>query len=221
MYLATGVLRARASGHVALLGDSIFDNASYVPGEPSVLEQLQTVLPRGWDATLLAVDGASAADVHDQLERLAGKETHLFLSAGGNDALNASNILAAPVRTVAEAQELIAQIQTRFRRDYEALAQAIVRLAHPAIFCTVYDAVPGLGAPARVALTAFNDVILRTAFRHRGPVIDLRLVCAEDADYSSLSPIEPSSVGGAKIARVIAEIATRHDFTSGQSVIYP
>lgn len=221
MYLATRVLKARAGGHVALLGDSIFDNASYVPGEPSVVEQLQAVLPPGWGATLLAVDGASAADVHEQLERLAGKETHLFISAGGNDALNASYILTAAVRTVAEAQELIAQTQTRFRRDYEALAEAIVRLAHPAVFCTVYDAIPGLGAAARVALTAFNDVILGTAFRHRAPVIDLRLVCAEDVDYSSVSPIEPSSVGGAKIATIIAEIATSHDFKNRQSVIYP
>ena len=28
--------------HVVLLGDSIFDNASYVPGKPPVIEQLRT-----------------------------------------------------------------------------------------------------------------------------------------------------------------------------------
>ena len=35
-------------GHVILLGDSIFDNARYVPGGPSVIEQLRRALPDGW-----------------------------------------------------------------------------------------------------------------------------------------------------------------------------
>ena len=33
--------------HVVLLGDSIFDNASYVPGRPAVIDQMRTSLPRG------------------------------------------------------------------------------------------------------------------------------------------------------------------------------
>ncbi len=37
--------------HVVLLGDSNFDNARYVPGEPAVVEQLRRSLPRGWHAT--------------------------------------------------------------------------------------------------------------------------------------------------------------------------
>ena len=42
-------------GHVVLLGDSIFDNALYVPGGPAVIDQLRRELPAGWSATLLAV----------------------------------------------------------------------------------------------------------------------------------------------------------------------
>ena len=91
----------------------------------------------------------------------------------------------------------------------------------PAVFCTVYDAIPSLTASAAVALTAFNDVILRTAFLLHAPVIDLRRVCDEESDYSSVSEIEPSSLGGAKIARVVAEVAMRHDFSVRRSVIYP
>ena len=48
----------------------------------------------------------------------------------------------------------------------------------------------------------FNDVILRVAFEHHLPVIDLRLVCNEPADYAN--PIEPSGRGGRKIALAIA-----------------
>jgi hypothetical protein len=41
--------------HVVLLGDSIFDNARYVPGRPAVIEQVRQALPRHWQATLLAI----------------------------------------------------------------------------------------------------------------------------------------------------------------------
>jgi hypothetical protein len=51
-------------------------------------------------------------------------------------------------------------------------------------------------------------------------VIDLRIVCNQPADYSHVSPIEPSAVGGAKIARMIAEVVTTHDFERRRSVIY-
>src|SRR4051812_30929997 len=57
-------------GHVILLGDSIFDNASYVPGRPPVVEQVGRSLPPGWQASLLAVDGHVVSDVSHQLTRL-------------------------------------------------------------------------------------------------------------------------------------------------------
>src|SRR4051794_31908129 len=79
--------------HVALLGDSIFDNAAYVRGGPDVLSQLRAVLPSGARASLLAVDGAVIAGVARQLERLPRDVTHLVVSAGGNDALGHSDLL--------------------------------------------------------------------------------------------------------------------------------
>jgi hypothetical protein len=54
-------------GHVVLLGDSIFDNAAYVPERPAVIEQLRHALPKAWKATLLAIDGHVAVDVEGQL----------------------------------------------------------------------------------------------------------------------------------------------------------
>lgn len=39
----------------------------------------------------------------------------------------------------------------------------------------------------------------RTAIAHRLPVINLRAICTYPEDYAN--PVEPSSVGGAKIAR--------------------
>src|SRR5437763_7003051 len=88
------LLRGFAMSHVVLLGDSIFDNAAYVPGRPPVVEQLRRALPAGWRATLLAVDGHTTADVAGQLARLPADATHLVVSVGGNDALGASAVLA-------------------------------------------------------------------------------------------------------------------------------
>lgn len=34
--------------HLALLGDSIFDNAAYVAGAPTVIDQVNAKLPPGW-----------------------------------------------------------------------------------------------------------------------------------------------------------------------------
>jgi hypothetical protein len=51
---------------------------------------------------------------------------------------------------------------------------------------------------AATALTLLNDKITRQAFARGLTLIDLRLICDEDADFAN--PIEPSARGGAKIA---------------------
>jgi hypothetical protein len=67
---------------------------------------------------------------------------------------------------------------------------------------------------ASVALSPFNDAIIRIGVEHGLIIIDLRLVCNEPADYAN--PIEPSSVGGAKIADAIIR-AVRDDGTGSRS----
>ena len=206
--------------HVVLLGDSIFDNARYVPDRPPVVDQLRQSLPRGWRASLLAVDGHVTEDVANQLKNLPTDATHLVVSAGGNDALGESSILSEAVCTVGEALSLMHDVRLRFRHSYRTMLQALATVGKPTAVCTVYDSIPGLGPAEQTALGGFNEVILREAFLAGLPVIDLRLVCDRPSDYSHLSPIEPSVVGGAKIARVIAEIATTHDFGHRRSIIY-
>jgi hypothetical protein len=207
-------------GHVILLGDSIFDNASYVPDRPAVIEQLRKRLPPGWQATLLAVDGHTTEEVPGQLARLPINATHLVVSAGGNDALGESGILNEVACTVGEALGLLGTARARFRASYRAMLAALVATGKPVAVCTVYDAVPGLGDEERTALASFNEVILREAPAAGLPIIDLRLICDQPADYSHVSPIEPSSIGGAKITRVIAEVLAAHDFSQRRRGIY-
>ncbi|HEX8308802.1 MAG TPA: GDSL-type esterase/lipase family protein [Allosphingosinicella sp.] len=191
-------------GRVLLLGDSIFDNAAYVRGGPDVVRQLRSKLPAGWDATLLAVDGAVTREVEAQLAGLPQDSTHLVVSVGGNDALGASFLLGRPVATVAEALSVLETAQGRFASDYSEMAKAVLSAGIPVAFCTIYDTPPS--APdhriVRTALALFNDVITRTAFANGAGLIDLRLICGRDEDYAN--PIEPSVRGGDKIASAIA-----------------
>ena len=69
---------------IALLGDSIFDNAPYTGGGPAVIDHLRGTLPADWAADLLAIDGSISTDVPRQLNSLTGLHTHLVLSVGGN-----------------------------------------------------------------------------------------------------------------------------------------
>jgi hypothetical protein len=191
--------------HVVLLGDSIFDNASYTRGEPDVVTHLRSVLPPGARATLCAVDGATTAGLANQVKRVPRDATHLVVAIGGNDALGNADLLDWPVSSTAEALSLFADRVDAFDASYRAALAPVVALNRPTIVCTIYNGnlEPPRARPARVALTLFNDVIVRFGFEHHMPVIDLRLICCDATDYAN--PIEPSGRGGLKIARAIAE----------------
>jgi hypothetical protein len=206
--------------HVVLLGDSIFDNATYVPDGLSVIEHVRRALPAGAEATLLAVDGNVTVDVPRQLARLPATATHLFVSIGGNDALAASGKLYERTNNVAHGLEVLCEIGRSFRRHYHSMLEAVLAVGKPTTLCTIYDAIPALGRSEKTALSVFNDIITREVFTAGLPLIDLRLVCADERDYSSRSPIEPSEIGGAKIAARIAAVALDHDFLAAQSHVY-
>lgn len=195
--------------HVVLLGDSIFDNATYVPGGPSVIEHLRHALPKNWRATLLARDGAITADVVGQLKHLPSDVSHLVVSAGGNNALDYSSlILNEPAGSFLEVLARLAEVRDEFQREYRGMLREVLLRDLPVVVCTVYDAIPGLSSAEKAGLALFNEVILREAFRAAVGVLDLRLLCADPADYATTSPIEPSVVGGGKIARVLARVVT-------------
>jgi hypothetical protein len=193
--------------HVVLLGDSIFDNAAYVPGEPAVVEQLRGHLPPAWSATLLAVDGARVLDVSAQVARLPRDASHLVLSAGGNDALSFLPLLDQEAASVAEVLDELADMAEWFAGVYDRLLAELLDLRLPLAVCTIYNGALGdlpLQRRARTALAHFNDVILSNAARHDLPVVELRALCTEAEDYAN--PIEPSAVGGDKIARAITAL---------------
>ena len=134
----------------------------------------------------------------------------MVLSVGGNDALGSSDFLSAPARSAAEALSGLADIGDEFERGYLAMLADVLAHELPTAICTIYyprfpDA--ALQKVAVAGLTMFNDCIVRAAFAHSLPLLDLRLICTEEEDYAN--PIEPSTQGGEKIARVIAEYVER------------
>lgn len=207
---------------VVLLGDSIFDNQSYVqPGEPDVVQQLRARLPEGWQATLLAVDGSVTADIPRQLSRMPSDATHLVLSVGGNDALGRLDVLTSPATSVAQALARLAAIQDQFETSYRRMLDAVLALGLPTAVCTIYNgAFPDHAYQRIVTLGAamWDDAILRVAAERGLPILDLRLICADPADYAN--PIEPSAIGGARIAAAIAHLLATHDFTHPRAQLY-
>ncbi|WBS04097.1 SGNH/GDSL hydrolase family protein [Pseudoduganella sp. SL102] len=195
--------------HIFLLGDSIFDNVSYVSPGCEVQAQLQALLGEGHRVILLARDGDVLEDMRTKVSRLVGmpaESTHVVVSCGGNNVLGLIGHMQSSVKSVLEATEMLASWQADFRIEYQRMLGQVLALGLPVAISTIYDGVPGLSSGLRTALAVFNDVILREAAERGLPLLDLRLVCNDPGDYSPVSPIEPSQQGGRKIAAAIAEL---------------
>jgi hypothetical protein len=211
---------ASTTSHIVLLGDSIFDNGAYTSGQPDVLTHLRRLLPHTWEATLCAIDGATTSGLRPQLACVPSGASHLFVSIGGNDALQNIDLLSLPVTSTGDALQIFARRLEAFERAYRSAIEAVAALKRRTILCTIYNGAleEPRAVPARVALSLFNDAILRTALDFHLDALDLRSVCTDPADYAN--PIEPSGRGGLKIARAIARVAGALDQLAGPSRLW-
>jgi len=195
------------SSHIALIGDSSFDNGQYTRGQPDVAGHLRSIAQRPWRVTNLALDGSTVAEVESRLPQLSADVSHVAVSVGGNDVLRHWGVLRAPAVTNADALLEWSRPLTEFESTYRQLIDRLaVYRAHMTV-CTIYNGqIESVrGDAARLALRMFNDVVLRVAFERGLAVVDLRLICRDPADYAT--PIEPSGQGGYKIAAAIARAA--------------
>ena len=187
---------ARAEGsaamkNVVLLGDSIFDNKSYVGAGPDV------VTSSGRPAVRLDRDARCARRLdhrrhQSQLNAMPQDATHLVVSVGGNNALGEKAMIEESARSVAEVLDKLAKIKAEFAKSYGAMLDGVLARKLPAAVCTIYEARyqdPTTREIAGAGLTVFNDVIMREAFARGMPVIDLRLVFDEDATTPTTSSL--------------------------------
>jgi hypothetical protein len=218
------------SKHIVLLGDSIFDNASYVRGEnkKDVISHVQSKIKDSnldMKSTLLAVDGNVIHRVQgSQLARIPSDATHLFVSIGGNNALQAMSLLSQKVGSVGEGFLMASKmLGERFEQEYSSMLDAIQQAAPNAhvTVCFIYN--PRFDdfrqqAMSKVGISALNDIILQQAVARKIPIIDLRAMFNEREDYAN--SIEPSHQGGEKISRAIMDIVQNHDFSKPRTTIY-
>ena len=207
--------------HIVLLGDSIFDNKAYVGGDPDVAAHLRAMIPPDWTATLKAVDGSLVENVGSQLASSPEDVTHFAISTGGNNAIRNADVLNLPINSSAELFSVLSNRVGEFEIQYRKMLETVLSRNLPIVVCTIYNpnfAEPALQKIATMALSAFNDVIIRQAIMAGIPFLDLRLVCSEKTDYAN--EIEPSSAGGRKIAAKILEAVENHDFSNKRASVY-
>jgi len=224
--------------HIILAGDSVFANRSYVKeGEPDVRDQLADLLDDGDKVTLIAVDGDMNNDVSKQLDNIPNDATHLFISIGGNDALIHIDSFSESVSTIGEALDSLNERVQEFERDYIKMLNNVSKYSLKTTLCTIYNPcfehssldriiymlpensdLKKLQQRSTTALPIFNNIIFQEAFNFGIPVMDLILMFNDKADYAN--PIEPSAIGGMKMAKIIKEISANHDFSMKDSVVY-
>lgn len=209
------------SGHLALLGDSVFDNRRYVLPGATVLDCLQKAMPASWQLSLCARDGDTTQDVAIQIRNLPTTATHIVVSCGGNDALAEGGYLQRVAPTGSELMVDLAEIQERFARSYRRMSDDLQATGKKIVLCTIYDPRfedSNQQKACATALAVFNDVITREAGRRGWPLVDLRVLFSDRADYANA--IEPSQAGGQKLAQTISRVIRVGDFSSGTAAIY-
>jgi lysophospholipase L1-like esterase len=210
-----------AKKRIVLIGDSIIDNGAYVrPGEPDVAKQLQALLVQN-TVVKRALDGAVCIDVlNSQISDLE-PDDRIILSVGGNDALRHIDLLEAEIATTAK--DLLVRLWTireEFRRTYASLLDRLKQ--RPVLVLTVYNPCfdgHGMGVTyqqaAESAVAIFDDVIQQEAHRRSFDILELRTLFSEQTDYAN--PIEPSAIGGAKLAKAFSAWVER----AGRSLFNP
>lgn len=194
--------------HICLMGDSIFDNDEYIPGEPGVIEQMRRSIPKTWSAVKVAVDGDCIEDIPDQLVKVPSHITDIVVSIGGNNLMKFRHLLGQ-VSEGANLEDAIAAPLADFEIAYGWMLDTVSERGPDMSVCTIYTAIPfpepEMRQHAPSAIDAFNAVILRLAKDRDVPVIRLDVACADKGDFSEMSPIEPSSKGGQKIVDAILD----------------
>ncbi len=198
---------------ITLLGDSIIDNKSYVQhGEFSVLEHLENQSDLQFQQ--IAYDGHTTENVlKGQINSPSiQSSSHLVLSAGGNDLLyNIPFLYEGPIENINGAVAGVQQyIFNPLQQRYETIVEKLSSHRANLLLCTVYEGDLGRTDEYRDVLdssktmvSTFNDTVYKTASMYNADVLELRHIFTSPEDYAN--PIEPSHIGGEKLAQAITD----------------
>ena len=181
-----------------------------------------------------AVDGHTMRDLLDTQLSDEGLDeaTHIVMSIGGNDLLQKISFLQMTSK-LSEVMDKDARIgkwgvrelnpsrnkvfeETYFeiikpmQQEYESIVANLSNYRAKLLLCTVYegdlvdsDEFSDVLYSSKTMLSIFNDLVYRTAQKYNGDVLELRDIFISSEDYAN--PIEPSHIGGEKLAKSIVE----------------
>ena len=198
---------------ILLFGDSIIDNKYYVDeNENSVLDHLQNI--SNDEFIQIALDGDTTKDVLDkQLQVSTIKDaSKIILSIGGNDLLqNLSFLYKSNFENINEGLICLQnEIFQPLAERYEAIVRVLSSYRANLLLLTVYegdlgrtDEFRGVLNSSKIMASSLNDIVYKTAKKYGADVLELRHIFTSSEDYAN--PIEPSHIGGEKLAKAITE----------------
>ena len=179
-----------------------------------------------------AVDGDTMYDLEkDQLGlNKLSDASHIIVSIGGNDLLQNISFLQTtselskvmgkgamigkwgvkelnPSRNKVF-EETYFEIIEPFKKQYETIVANLSNHRANLLLCTVYegdlvdsDEFSDVNNSSKTMVSIFNDIVYRTANKYGADVLELRDIFVRPEDYAN--PIEPSHIGGGKLAEAI------------------
>ena len=181
-----------------------------------------------------AVDGDTMHQLErDHLDsNLLSGATHIVVSIGGNDLLHNISFLQTtselskimgkgamigkwgakelnPSRNKVF-EETYFEIIEPFKKQYETIVANLSNHRANLLLCTVYegdlvdsDEFSDVSNSSKTMVSIFNDIVYRVANKFNSDVLELRDIFISSDDYAN--PIEPSHIGGEKLAQSIVQ----------------
>ena len=190
----TIVERLTNNNQIVLLGDSVLNNASYVPKGQSVYDLLVSKSNNSNKVLNLAKDNATIVDLYSQLDKipleLNNANTYVFISAGGNNLLQQQKSNENELQLFSNYMNFVKSLRTRLN----GVKINILNLYLPAN--------PRYESYAKVVDT-WNELLKTNSFKigEIYNVLDIHALLQSPEDF--VYDIEPSAVGGEKIANLI------------------
>jgi lysophospholipase L1-like esterase len=175
--------------NILLIGDSVLNNSKYVSADNSVYDNLKTKTSNVFN---YSKDAATINDCYEQLDKipleLDKPNAHVFISAGGNNILNARNKMTS---------ENIIQL---FNEYTEFIKSVKTRLTNAKIYiCNLYVPTNPRFQIYKPSIEQWNKLISQNSSHYN--VVDLHSLLNTPEDF--VYDIEPSEMGSKKIANII------------------
>ena len=107
-------------------------------------------------------------------------------------------------------EETYFEIIKPMQQEYESIVANLSNYRAKLLLCTVYegdlvdsDEFSDVIYSSKTMLSIFNDLVYRTAQKYNAEVLELRDIFVSSEDYAN--PIEPSHIGGEKLAKSILD----------------